>query len=339
MAYSFTNSDDRSDSSSCSDPSSDETQDQIQDKPEEGENLDADSQAGQDFQMNQLYEESIPSLSENDVLKGVVVQITKEYVMLDIGAKSEGRIQRSEFCDEEGEMTVKIGDQVEAMITRIDDDESDILLSKEKAAKIKIWEEIARIYNDDGVITGVITSRVKGGLQVDIGVNAFLPGSQVDTRPIKNLEALVGRTYDFKVLKYNKRRGNVVLSRRVILETEREKIRSQTIAALEVGAIVEGAVKNLTDYGAFVELGGLDGLLHVTDMSWGRLGHPSELLNVGEKVRVRVLSFNRDNGRVSLGLKQLQDDPWVTAASRYSIGSKVQGRVVSLTDYGAFVEL
>ncbi|MDR2140958.1 MAG: 30S ribosomal protein S1 [Deltaproteobacteria bacterium] len=323
------------------DPVFEETNFSSQEPAEDGDSYgpEGDSQSGQDFQMNQLYEDSFRSLSEGEVVKGIVVQFTKEYAMLDIGAKSEGRILLQEFYDEQGTLTANIGDQVEALITRMDEDESEIFLSKEKAAKIKIWEEIARIYNEDGVISGLITSRVKGGLSVDIGVNAFLPGSQVDTRPIKNLEALVGKTYDFKVLKYNKRRGNVVLSRRVILESEREKIRSQTMASLEVGAIVEGAVKNLTDYGAFVELGGLDGLLHVTDMSWGRLGHPSELLTVGEKVRVKVLSFNKENGRVSLGLKQLQEDPWVTASARYKIGDKVQGRVVSLTDYGAFVEL
>ncbi|MDR1084196.1 MAG: 30S ribosomal protein S1 [Deltaproteobacteria bacterium] len=355
MAYSFTNNDDTNDTSPCSDPAYDESgdndrdqdQDQSQALPQEQEQAEdgdtdvdgSDSQSGQDFHMNQLYEESFRTLSEGEVLNGTVVQITKEHVMLDIGAKSEGRISLQEFYGEQGELTVKIGDQIEALITRMDEDESEIFLSMEKAAKIKIWEEIARIYNEDGVITGQITSRVKGGLSVDIGVTAFLPGSQVDTRPIKNLEALVGKTYDFKVLKYNKRRGNVVLSRRVILETEREKIRSQTMSSLEVGAIVEGAIKNLTDYGAFVELGGLDGLLHVTDMSWGRLGHPSELLKVGEQVQVKVLSFNRENGRVSLGLKQLQEDPWVTASARYNVGDKVQGRVVSLTDYGAFVEL
>ncbi|MDR2422572.1 MAG: 30S ribosomal protein S1 [Deltaproteobacteria bacterium] len=341
MSYSFTTSEENNSSSPCSDPAFEESGDHFQDQPEEedGTNSESDSQSGQDFHMNQLYEDSFRSLSEGEVVKGIVVQFTKEYAMLDIGAKSEGRILLQEFYDEQGELTAKVGDQVEALITRMDEDESEIFLSREKAAKIKIWEDIARVYNEDGVISGLISSRVKGGLSVDIGVNAFLPGSQVDTRPIKNLEALVGKTYDFKVLKYNKRRGNVVLSRRVILESEREKVRSQTMASLEVGAIVEGAVKNLTDYGAFVELGGLDGLLHVTDMSWGRLGHPSELLNVGEKVRVKVLSFNKENGRVSLGLKQLQDDPWVTASSRYNVGDKVQGRVVSLTDYGAFVEL
>ncbi|MDR1871327.1 MAG: 30S ribosomal protein S1 [Deltaproteobacteria bacterium] len=357
MDHSLTTNEENNISSSCSDPAYDEPTTLPKDAQDADDSFDdsaddsadglddgdlgslGDGQSDKDYHMDQLYEESFRSLSEGEVVKGTVVQFTKEYVMLDIGAKSEGRILLQEFYDENGELTANIGDQVEAQITRMDEDESEIFLSKDKAAKIKIWDDIARVYNEDGVINGLISSRVKGGLSVDIGVNAFLPGSQVDTRPIKNLEALVGKTYDFKILKYNKRRGNVVLSRRVILESEREKIRTQTMAALEVGAIVEGAVKNLTDYGAFVELGGLDGLLHVTDMSWGRLGHPSELLTVGEKVRVKVLSFNRDNGRVSLGLKQLQEDPWVTASARFKVNDKVNGRVVSLTDYGAFVEL
>jgi small subunit ribosomal protein S1 len=302
-----------------------------------GDSLTSDEKANQDFQ--QLYEESLRHLAEGEVLKGTVVQISKENVMLDVGAKSEGRISIHEFLDADGELTVKIGDQVEALLVRIEDEDGEMILSKEKAAKIKIWDDITRLFNEGGVINGTVTSRVKGGLSVDIGVLAFLPGSQVDTRPIKNLESLVGKSYDFKILKVNKRRGNVVLSRRALLESERELIRSQTIAALEVGAIVDGTVKNLTEYGAFIELGGLDGLLHVTDMSWGRLGHPSELFNVWDKVTVKVLAFDREKGRVSLGLKQLQEDPWLTASSRYAVGDKVQGKVVSLAEYGAFVEL
>ncbi|MDR1546017.1 MAG: 30S ribosomal protein S1 [Deltaproteobacteria bacterium] len=299
----------------------------------------ADDDDGQDLTMEQFYEESLKCPAEGDVLKGVVVQISKEHVMLDVGAKSEGQIQIGEFTDADGKLTVKLGDQVEALLVRMDDDDGAIILSKEKAAKIKIWDEIARVHNEDGIISGVIESRVKGGLAVNIGVQAFLPGSQVDTRPIKNLESLVGKTYDFKVLKYNKRRGNVVLSRRVILEAERELIRSKTMATLEVGAVIEGSVKNLTEYGAFIELGGLDGLLHVTDMSWGRLSHPSDLLTVGAKLTVKVLAFDKDRGRVSLGLKQLQEDPWLSVPGKYNVGDKVRGKVVSLTEYGAFVQL
>ena len=220
-----------------------------------------------------------------------------------------------------------------------DDEDGDIVLSKDKAAKIKVWEDISRIYNDDGVIEGKVIARVKGGLSVDIGVQAFLPGSQVDLRPVKNLESLVNKTYRFKILKYNKRRGNVVLSRRVLLEDERASQKAKTIEFLEEGATVEGTVKNLTEYGIFVDLGGIDGLLHITDMSWGRVGHPSEMFNVGDVINVKVLSFDRDKERVSLGLKQLMEDPWTTAAQNYTEGTKVRGRVVSLADYGAFVEV
>jgi len=286
-----------------------------------------------------LYEESLKSLTEGSLTKGEVVQIGKEFVMVDVKGKSEGRIALSEFLDADGNVTIKVGDEVEALVVRCDDDDGEIILSKDKAAKIKVWDDITRIHNEDITISGLITSRVKGGLSVDIGVNAFLPGSQVDSRPIKNLESLVGQTFDFKILKYNKRRGNVVLSRRAILEVEREAQKQETLSSLEAGSVVEGVVKNLTDYGAFIDLGGLDGLLHVTDMSWGRLAHPSELFAVGDKVTVKVLAFDRDKSRVSLGLKQLQDDPWITAAQKYVVGEKVTGRVVSLADYGAFVEL
>lgn len=291
------------------------------------------------MEMDQLYEESFRSLTEGEVLKGTVVQITKEYVMLDVGAKSEGRVLIHEFQDEDGNLTVNVGDQVEALLVRFDDDDGEIILSKDKAAKIKVWDEITRVHNENGSIRGTVTERVKGGLSVDIGVPAFLPGSQVDSRPIKNLESLVGETFDFRVLKYNKRRGNVVLSRRAILEEEREAKKQETLAHLEVGAVVEGQVKNLTDYGAFIDLGGLDGLLHVTDMSWGRLAHPSEMFQVGDKVTVKVLSFDPEKPRVSLGLKQLQEDPWLKAGEKYAVGQRVTGKVVSLADYGAFVEL
>ncbi len=318
---------------------SENRRDGVMGEPEGGQDQGEHGSGEQSMAMDQLYEESFKSLSEGEVLNGTVVQIGKEYVMLDVGAKSEGRIALSEFLDADGNLTVKIGDQVEALLVRWDDDDGEIVLSKDKAAKIKVWEEITRIHNEDDTIRGLITARVKGGLSVDIGVNAFLPGSQVDSRPIKNLEALVGQTFDFKILKYNKRRGNVVLSRRAILEVEREAQKRETLSSLEAGAVVEGVVKNLTDYGAFIDLGGLDGLLHVTDMSWGRLAHPSELFAVSDKVTVKVLAFDKEKSRVSLGLKQLQDDPWISAAQKYVIGERVAGKVVSLADYGAFVEL
>jgi len=289
--------------------------------------------------MGDLYEQSFKKLHEGEVHRGLVVQIDKESVMVDIGSKSEGRIPLSEFTDEAGQVQVEVGDEVEALLVRWDEEDDEIILSKEKAAKIKVWEEISRIYNEDGTIEGRVTARVKGGLSVDIGVTAFLPGSQVDLRPIKNLESLVGQTFQFKILKYNKRRGNVVLSRRAILEEERARLKNTTMAGLSEGSVMEGVIKNITEYGVFVDLGGIDGLLHITDMSWGRIGHPSELFKVGEKIKVKVLSFDRDRERVSLGLKQLQEDPWAKAEEKYPVGTRVQGRVVSLADYGAFVEV
>ena len=259
--------------------------------------------------------------------------------MVDIGSKSEGRIRLEEFQDEEGNLTVQVGDEVEALLVRWDAEEDDIILSKEKATKIKVWEDISRIYNEDGMIEGKITARVKGGLSVDIGVQAFLPGSQVDLRPVKNLESLVGEVCEFKILKYNKKRGNVVLSRRALLEEQRTQQKAETMTSLQEDAICTGVVKNITEYGVFIDLGGIDGLLHITDMSWGRVGHPSELFNVGDQIKVKVLQFDRERERVSLGLKQLQPDPWTMAESKYSVGTKVRGKVVSLAEYGAFVEV
>ena len=292
-----------------------------------------------DSDLGALYEESFRTLHEGEVLQGYVVQVDKESVMVDIGSKSEGRIPIHEFIDESGNLNVKVGDEIEALLVRWDDEDDEIILSKDKAAKIKVWEEISRIYNDDGVIEGKIIARVKGGLSVDIGVQAFLPGSQVDLRPVKNLESLVGQVFQFKILKYNKRRGNVVLSRRVILEEERTHLKTQTIDSIQENAVMEGVIKNITEYGVFVDLGGIDGLLHITDMSWGRVGHPSEVFKLGDQIEVKVLTFDRERERVSLGLKQLHDDPWSTAHEKYAIGTKVEGRVVSLADYGAFIEV
>jgi small subunit ribosomal protein S1 len=258
--------------------------------------------------------------------------------MVDIGYKSEGRIPLHEFSGS-GDITALIGETIDVLIEKREDEDGDILLSKEKAAKILVWEEISRIYREDGVIEGKVIGKVKGGLSVDIGIPAFLPGSQVDLQPLRDMDGLIGTTLPFKILKYNKKRSNVVLSRRSILEKEREEKRSLVLNTLEKDQIVEGIVKNITDYGVFVDLGGIDGLLHVTDMSWGRAAHPSELCRVGEPIRLKVLSFDRERQRVSLGLKQLISDPWSTVAQKYPIGSRVRGRVVNLTDYGAFVEL
>ncbi|UCG14962.1 MAG: 30S ribosomal protein S1 [Deltaproteobacteria bacterium] len=287
----------------------------------------------------ELYEESLKSIKEGEVVRGSIIQVTDDYVMVDIGYKSEGQIRISEFLDEEGKVTARVGDEVDVLLEYHEDENGDIVLSKEKAAKIKVWDEISSIYRDDGVIEGRVISKVKGGLSVDIGVQAFLPGSQVDLRPVRNLDSLIGQEFQFKILKYNKKRRNVVLSRRVLLEKEREVLKTETLDRLEEGKILEGAVKNITEYGVFVDLGGIDGLLHITDMSWGRVGHPSEMCSIGESIKVMVLSFDPEKERVSLGLKQLSTDPWHTVEERYPVANRVKGRVVSLTDYGAFVEL
>jgi len=287
----------------------------------------------------ELYEESLKSIQEGEVVKGEIVQIDKEYVLVDIGYKSEGQIRIQEFIEPDGNMTAKVGDKVDVLLERRENEDGTIILSKEKAAKIKIWDEIKDIYEGNGTIKGKILSRVKGGLSVDIGLQAFLPGSQVDLRPVRDMDSLVGTEHEFKIVKYNKRRGNIVLSRRAILEAERASQREKTLALLEEGAILEGAVKNITDYGLFIDLGGIDGLVHITDMSWGRVGHPSEMHQVGDTIRVKVLSFDPDKERVSLGIKQLTPDPWTNAAVLYPPGTKIKGKVVSLTDYGAFVEV
>ena len=289
--------------------------------------------------MHDLYEQSFRNIQEGEVIRGHIVQVSDDFVMVDIGYKSEGQISIHEFRDESGKIQAEVGDEIDVLLEFHDDDDGSIHLSKEKAAKIKVWDDISRIYSDDGMIEGKIVAKVKGGLAVDIGVQAFLPGSQVDLRPVRNLESLIGHTFPFKVLKYNKKRRNVVLSRRALLEKEREQMKSFTLATLEDSKVVDGIVKNITDYGVFVDLGGIDGLLHITDMSWGRVGHPSEMFQIGDKIQVKVLSFDKDNERVSLGLKQLVDDPWTMAETQYPVGTKVHGRVVSLTDYGAFIEI
>ena len=288
---------------------------------------------------SELYEESLKSIQEGEVVKGEIVQVDKEYVLVDIGYKSEGQISIQEFIDSEGNLAAKVGDKVEVLLERREDAEGTIRLSKEKAAKIKVWDKIKDIYENDGTIQGTIISRVRGGLSVDIGLQAFLPGSQVDLRPIRDMDSLVGQEYDFKIVKYNKRRGNIVLSRRAILEANRMALRDETLKNLEDGAVLEGTVKNITDYGLFVDLGGIDGLIHITDMSWGRVGHPSEMYKFGDKITVKILNFDRERERVSLGIKQLTPDPWTEAEDKYPLGTRVQGRVVSLTDYGAFVEV
>ncbi|RJP80535.1 MAG: 30S ribosomal protein S1 [Desulfobacteraceae bacterium] len=286
-----------------------------------------------------MYEESFKRFAEGEVVTGRIIAVDKDYVLVDIGYKSEGQIRIHEFKDENGEIQANINDEVEVMVEFWDEEEERVVLSKEKAAKVKVWESIRETYEADGTVEGVIVSRVKGGFSVDVGLQAFLPGSQADLRPIRNLDEMVGQTLSFKILKYNRKRSNIVLSRRAILESERESKRSTTLSSITEGQVMKGTVKNITEYGVFVDLGGVDGLLHITDISWGRVKHPSELFTIGDEIDVKVLSFDLEKERVSLGMKQLTPDPWTIASKKYAVGSRVTGTVVSLTDYGAFVEL
>ena len=285
-----------------------------------------------------LYEETFKNFEEGTITEGSVVAIGKDKVVVDIGYKSEGIIAADQFLSEELE-GLKVGDRVQVYIEEREDAEGNLVLSKEKADKMKIWEDLEKAYKDETIVEGRVLSRIKGGMMVDIGVKAFLPGSQIDLHPVRDLDSLVGRTYQVKIIKINHRRGNVVVSRRVLLEETRDKKRQSTLASLKEGQLIQGTVKNITDYGAFIDLGGIDGLLHITDMSWGRVGHPSEVFSVGDKAEVIVLKYDRETGRISLGLKQKTADPWTSVATRFPAGTRVQGRVVSLTDYGAFIEL
>ena len=286
-----------------------------------------------------MYEESFRRVGEGQVIQGRIVQVDKEFLLVDIGYKFEGQVPIHEVTRPDGMIDAKVDDTIDVMMERWDDDSGVVLLSKEKASKVKIWEDIKKAYEEDGVVRGVMTSRVKGGFSVDIGVPAFLPGSQVALRPVRDLDQMVGETFEFKVLKYNRKRSNIVLSRRVILEKAREEKRAETLATIHEGKVMTGVVKNITEYGAFIDLGGIDGLLHITDMSWGRIGHPSEIFSVGDEVTVKILNLDLERERVSLGLKQLVPDPWTTAEEKYPLASHVKGKVVSFTDYGAFVEL
>ena len=274
-----------------------------------------------------------------DTVTGVVVEVQSDYVLVDINYKSEGLIDINEFRVVDGVRDVKPGDKIEVLIDRIENENGMIVLSKDKADMLRAWSDITKAAENEEVIEGTVIAKVKGGLQVDIGVKAFLPGSQIDLRPVRNMDIFLGKKYKFKVIKFNKKRGNIVLSRRALLEEERENLKTQTIDSMKEGSIVAGLVKNITDYGAFIDLGGMDGLLHITDMSWGRIKHPSEVINVGDEIQVKVLKYDQEKQRVSLGLKQLQEDPWTSVAKDYSIGKKVKGKVVSVTEYGAFIEL
>ncbi len=285
------------------------------------------------------YASSIEKFEEGQVITGTVISVGKDNVLVDVGYKSEGLIPIQEFTDDQGKINVSPNDKFEVMIEVWDEEEETVLLSREKAKQVKIWDAIKEIYDADGTIDGVITNRVKGGFSVDIGLQAFLPGSQADLRPIRNMDEMVNKKYTFKILKYNQKRNNIVLSRRVLLEAERDQLRTETLKTIQDGNVMDGIVKNITEYGVFVDLGGVDGLLHITDISWGRVKHPSELFAIGDKIKVKILSFDLERERVSLGMKQLTPDPWTTAAVKYPVDSKITGKVVSLTDYGAFIEL
>ena len=287
----------------------------------------------------EILESSMKDLKEGEIVQGEVIQITSDNVVVDVGYKSEGRIPLSQFQNKEGTTTVKVGDSVQVFLEQWEDDDGEIVLSKDKADQLRVWEEINKVLEKDGVIEGKVSAVIKGGLYVDIGVEAFLPGSQVDLHPIRDLASLIGQTFKFKVLKFNKRRGNIVLSRRALLEKEREELRKETVVNLKEGQIVEGIIKNITDYGLFVDLGGIDGLLHITDISWGRVTNPSEMFKIGEQIKVKIISFDRENERVSLGYKQIKPDPWEEAEQKYPIGARVQGKIVNITNYGAFIEL
>ena len=305
--------------------------------PERTEKPDRGVGAEDDF--GSLFEQSLKSPKPGDVVTGRVVRIGRDAVTVDIGYKSEGQIPVAEFSTREGGITVQEGDEVDVYFESADTESGEIFLSRQKAEQFKVWREIEKAFEREGAVEGTIVGKVKGGLRVDIGVPAFLPGSHADIRPTRNLDRYLGQRGRFAILKFNRSRGNVVVSRRAVLERERTALKSETLKVLEEGVILEGTVKNITDYGAFVDLGGIDGLLHVTDMSWGRVAHPSEVLNVGDRVKVVVLKYDPERERVSLGMKQIMPDPWTTVAERFPVGMRAKGKVVSLTDYGAFVEI
>ena len=286
-----------------------------------------------------LYDASLRNLNEGEIVSGKVVAITGDAVVVDVGYKSEGRIAKEEFLDAEGKLPISVGSEVEVLLERTEDVEGHVLLSYTKAAKMRVWTEVEQSFREGRIIKGRVIDRIKGGLTVDVGVRAFLPGSLADIKPLKNLEALKGRELEFKVISLDRRRNNIVLSRKAVLEKEYEIKKAETLERLEEGAVMKGVVKNITDYGVFIDLGGIDGLLHITDISWGRVNHPSEHFNVGDEVEVVVLKFDRETERVSLGYKQRTDDPWVLVDKKYPVGARLHGRVVSLVDYGAFVEL
>jgi small subunit ribosomal protein S1 len=287
--------------------------------------------------MMSLYEDTMSNISEGEIVRGTVLAIDDNGVVVDIGFKSEGAIPLAEFSDPS---EVEIGQEIEVYLETVEDQEGQIVLSKQKADFMRVWDRIKEAYDSDQIVEGRLVRRIKGGIVVDLfGVDAFLPGSQIDIKQVKNFDQFIGDVFPFRIIKLNKNRRNIVVSRRVVLEEERERLRKQILQTLEVGQVREGVVKNITDFGAFIDLGGLDGLLHITDISWGRIGHPSEIVSIGDTVEVKVLNYDQERERISLGLKQLTPHPWENIEDKYPVGARVQGRVVSITDYGAFVEL
>jgi small subunit ribosomal protein S1 len=300
----------------------------------------AENNGSEDISFAELFEQEDHNtvINVGEVATGTVVGIDNDNVLMDVGDKAESYISLAEFRHEDPDREIKVGDKFEVFIERRKD-EGGLQLSREKAIAIKVWDRIAEIQEEDKTIEGRIESRVKGGMSVDVGVPAFLPYSQIDLRPVKDLDALIGQTFDFKVLKFNRKRNNVVISRRAILEEKRSKLREKMRTSLEEGQTIVGAITNITDYGLFIDLGGMDGLCHITDLSWGRVSHPSKLYNVGDEIEVKILKYDKDSDRVSLGVKQLRDDPWAKVPEKYPVGASVTGTVVSITDYGVFVEL
>jgi len=300
-----------------------------------------DSAAGDEVEESMsfvdLFEQSLQQVPYGEILTGRVVQINPDFIMVDVGYKTEGQVRTSEFTDREGNIGVAVGDDIEVLVERRAEDS--LILSRNKAIALRVWDDIKRIYEAKETISGKIVERVKGGFAVDIGLLAFLPGSQVSLLPLRDFERMIGQSMEFHILKYDRKKNNVVVSRKTVIEKEQGELKRQTLEKIEEGKVMDGVVKNITEYGAFIDLGGIDGLLHITDMSWGRIQHPSEFLKKGDPVSVKILSFDREKERVSLGLKQLTNNPWDNIAERYVVDSIVEGRVVNILDYGAFVEL
>lgn len=297
------------------------------------------SQTNDDIEFEKMLHERYDATRPGELVKGVITMVGRDFVLVDIGYKSEGQVPINQFADLDGKINISVGDEVEVLLVSPESETGEVVLSKDRAEQFKTWKRLEEAFQKNEAVSGKVVQKVKGGLQVDVGVPAFLPGSQIDVRPQRNLDKFVGETMEFRILKFSRERGNIVLSRRVVLEEERKALRQDTLDQLAEGVVMEGIVKNITDYGAFIDLGGIDGLLHITDMSWGRVNHPSELLNAGQSVPVVILKYDQEKQRVSLGMKQLHPNPWQQVQARYNPGDRVTGKVVSIADYGAFIKL